>query len=118
MLSLAAQQFQPYLKNILGTDYQIAANSLNGDGISIDQIATVIGTLYGLPPQTTAGVLKKVGATATEVGGVSPRPIRRRRIRPLASCLMRVSRSLRLPGLLTSPTERTPIKSPGTWLRI
>lgn len=44
MLTLAIQQFGPYLKSLLGTDYQIAANLLSGNGISFEDIAIVIGT--------------------------------------------------------------------------
>jgi hypothetical protein len=67
MLDLAIHQFGPYLKTLVGTDYQIAANIMNGKGVSPTDIAVALGTLYGIPPQTTTGVLKKLGATATQV---------------------------------------------------
>jgi len=69
MLSLAIHQFGPYLKTLVGTDYQIAANIMNGKGVSPTDIAVALGTLYGIPPQTTTGVLKKLGATAAQVAG-------------------------------------------------
>src|SRR5262249_56048088 len=67
MLDLAIHQFGPYLKTLVGADYQVAANILNGKGVSPTDIAVALGTLYGIPPQTTTGVLKKLGATATQV---------------------------------------------------
>src|SRR5579883_604342 len=69
MLTLAIQQFGPYLKKLLGTDAQIAANLLNGKGISFTDIAEVMGSLYGIPPQTTAGILHKLNATADQIAG-------------------------------------------------
>jgi hypothetical protein len=57
MLTLAVQQYGPYLKSLLGYDAQIAANILNGKGVSLDDIAAAIGTYYGLSPNTTAGIL-------------------------------------------------------------
>ncbi len=68
MLDLAIHQFGPYLKTLVGTDYQIAANIMNGkEMLSPTDIAVALGTLYGIPPQTTTGVLKKLGATAAQV---------------------------------------------------
>ena len=69
MLDLAIHQFGPYLKTLVGTDYQIAANIMNGKGVSPTDIAVALGTVYGIPPQTTAGVLHKLNATATQVAG-------------------------------------------------
>ena len=69
MLSLAIHQFGPYLKNLVGTDAQIAANILNGKGVTVDDIAVALGTVYGIPPQTTTGILKGLNKTANEVAG-------------------------------------------------
>jgi len=69
MLSLAIHQFGPYLKNLVGTDAQIATNILNGNGVSVNDIAVALGTVYGIPPQTTTGILKGLNKTANEVAG-------------------------------------------------
>ncbi len=67
MLSLAIHQFGPYLKNLVGTDAQIATDILKGNGVNVDDIAVALGTVYGIPPQTTAGILKAAGFAASDV---------------------------------------------------
>jgi hypothetical protein len=67
MLTLAVQQYGPYLKSLLGYDAQIAANILNGKGVSLDDIAAAIGTYYGLSPNTTAGILGAMSHDTTVI---------------------------------------------------
>ncbi len=67
MLTLAIHQFGSYLQELLGADYQIAANILHGDGVTFNDIAVAMGTLYGIPPQTTAGILKKLNGSASQI---------------------------------------------------
>ena len=69
MLSLAIQQYGPYLKNLVGYDSQLAANVLHGKGVSPTQIVEALGTIYGIPPDKTALILKKAGATAEDIAG-------------------------------------------------
>ncbi len=69
MLSLAIHQFGPYLKNLVGTDAQIATDILKGNGVSVNDIAVALGTVYGIQPQTTTGILKGLNKTANEVAG-------------------------------------------------
>jgi hypothetical protein len=67
MLSLAIQQYGPYLKKLVGFDAEIAANILNGKGVSATQIAQVLGTLYGIPPDKTASILQNAGVKVNEI---------------------------------------------------
>jgi hypothetical protein len=69
MLSLAVQQYGPYLKKLVGADAEIAANILHGKGVGVNDIAVALGTVYGIPPDKTAGMLKKLSAGATEIAG-------------------------------------------------
>lgn len=69
MLTLAIQQYDPYVKELLGSDAQIAANILKGKSVSFTNIAQVLGSLYGVPPEVTAGVLTRLNATAAQVAG-------------------------------------------------
>ncbi len=67
MLGLAVQEYGTYLKKLVGTDYQVAANILSGKGVSATDIAVALGTIYGIPPQTTTGILNKLGATGNDI---------------------------------------------------
>jgi hypothetical protein len=68
MLTLAIQQYGPYLKTLLGEDASIAANVLNGHGITPTQIVEVLGSWYGIPPDKTASILHGLGLNLDQIG--------------------------------------------------
>ena len=106
MLDLAIHQFGPYLKTLVGTDYQIAANIMNGKGVSPTDIAVALGTVYGIPPQTTAGILHKLNDTATQVAGALSRPTKRPPIRSSPTCQVPNTLFRTSPGPSTALTRR------------
>jgi hypothetical protein len=67
MLSRAIEQYGPYLKTLVGTDAQVAANILNGKGVTPTEIARAIGTPYGIPPDKTASIMKNAGVKLNDI---------------------------------------------------